>query len=331
MYKSGVVIGKFMPLHKGHVHMLEFAKNTCEHLTILVDHLDGETISANKRVEVLKKTFPDSKITVKKVSKKMPQSPDEHPAFWDIWREEIRQNSPDNLDVIVGAMDYVKDLANVLSVDFLMIDKQRNFMPISATEIRDNPIKNWKYLAPHSKELFVKKVVVIGGESTGKTTLTKALADSFETVWVPEYARTAIEEDNKCDLSTFQKIINGQHSLMTAMLPHAHNGVIFYDTDLLATEIWLRKMFPKSHTKMNQELFQLTQTKKPDLYVLTNNEVDWISDDVRFYPENENREWFINEFEQELIKRKLPYIKLKSASLEERVQEVNDAIKDFFS
>lgn len=94
MYKSGVVIGKFMPLHKGHVHMLEFAKNTCEHLTILVDHLDGETISANKRVEVLKKTFPDSKITVKKVSKKMPQSPDEHPAFWDIWREEIRQNSP---------------------------------------------------------------------------------------------------------------------------------------------------------------------------------------------------------------------------------------------
>lgn len=330
MYKSGVVIGKFMPLHKGHLHMLEFAKNSCKKLTILVDHLVGETIPVDKRVEILKESFPDANITIKAMSKQMPQDPSEHSLFWNIWEEEIASQTPDDLDVIVGAMDYIKDLSKLLMIDFLMIDKQRNFVPISATQIRENPLKNWNFLAPASKQLFLKKIVVVGGESTGKTTLTKALAEAHGTVWVPEYARTAIEEDQKCDLSTFRKIINGQSSLLKSMLPHAQNGLIFCDTDLMATEVWLQKMYPDSHTQMNQELYRSILEQRADLYVLTNNDIEWEKDNVRFYPDDKERQWFMETFEERLKKMDVPYVKLTTRSLEERLAEVDEKIKGVF-
>lgn len=330
MYKSGVVIGKFMPLHKGHLHMLEFAKNSCKKLTILVDHLVGETIPVDKRVEILKESFPDANITIKPMSKKMPQAPSEHSLFWNIWKEEIASQTPDDLDVIVGAMDYIKDLSKLLMIDFLMIDKQRNFVPISATQIRENPLKNWDFLAPASKQLFLKKIVVVGGESTGKTTLTKALAEAYGTVWVPEYARTAIEEDEKCDLSTFRKIINGQSSLLKSMQPHSQNGLIFCDTDLMATEVWLQKMYPDSHTQMNQDLYRSILEQRADLYVLTNNDIEWEKDNVRFYPNDKERQWFMKTFEECLKKMDVPYLKLTTRSLEERLAEVNEKIKEVF-
>lgn len=331
MYKSGVVIGKFMPLHKGHLHMLEFAKNSCKKLTILVDHLVGETIPVHQRVQALKESFPDANITVKGISRLMPQEPKEDPLFWNIWEAEILENTPDDLDVIVGAMDYIKDLSALLKTDFLMIDKQRSFVPISATDIRDNPMKNWKYLAPASKKLFVKKVVVVGGESTGKTTLTKALAEHYKTVWVPEYARTAIEEDEKCDLSTFRKIVNGQSALLQAMTPHCENSLLFCDTDLLATKVWLEKMYPEHQSNINQDLYRSILEQRADLYVLTNNDVDWEKDDVRFYPENEDREWFMEKFENELKRMDAPYIKLTSKTLSDRKKEVITEVDRWFS
>ena len=330
MYKSGVVIGKFMPLHKGHLHMLEFAKNSCQKLTILVDHLVGETIPVEKRVEILKESFPDANITIKPMSKHMPQDPSEHSLFWNIWEEEIASQTPDDLDVIVGAMDYIKDLSKLLMIDFLMIDKQRDFVPISATQIRENPLENWSFLAPASKQLFLKKVVVVGGESTGKTTLTKALAEQYGTVWVPEYARTAIEEDEKCDLSTFRKIINGQSALLKSMQSHCQNGLLFCDTDLMATEVWLKKMYPDVHTEMNQELYRLILEQRADLYVLTSNDIEWEKDNVRFYPENKDRQWFMDAFEERLKKMNAPYIKLTSTSIEDRKAEVENKIKRMF-
>jgi HTH-type transcriptional repressor of NAD biosynthesis genes len=327
MYKNAVIIGKFMPLHKGHIHMVEFAKGVCENLTILVDCLDGQSLSTQQRVDVIKKTFPDSHIKVKGLKKEMPQSPDDHVDFWNIWRSEIVKNTPKDLDVIIGAMDYIKDLSRVLSINFLMIDKQRSFMPISATEIRKDPISNWKYLAPHSRSLFTKKITIVGGESTGKTTLAKNLADFYETIWVPEYARTAIEEDEGCSLETFNKILIGQESLMESMTQHAENGLIFNDTDLLATKIWFKKMFPNDYLKESKNMKELILKTKSDLYILTNNKVDWKSDEVRFYPKKEDRDWFEKEFEDILMKNNFPYLKLKTHSLSDRVLEVDNYLK----
>lgn len=315
--KRGVVIGKFMPLHKGHVYMLDFARNFCDELTILVDHLEGETIDTATREDIVRKAFPQSNVTVRALPYKMPQDPSDTPDFWNIWKEGIESNLDYKPNYILGAMDYIKNLAKVLGTDYMMIDKQRTFMPVSATMIRNDPFANWEYIAPESRSLFTKRICIIGGESTGKTTLAKALAKVFDTTFVPEYARTVIEENGgSLDLSDYERIAFGQKALNDTLLPTA-NKVIFHDTDFLTTKIWSEK----THNASLPFLDELIQDNPFDLYLVTNNGVAWEKDDVRFYPEQEDRDWFLDRFLSELEGRNLPYIKLEGDTVQERVKE----------
>lgn len=319
--KKGVVIGKFMPLHNGHVYMLDFARNFCDELTILVDNLEGQTIDPETRADIVRKTFPQANVTVKALPNRMPQDPSEHPDFWQIWKDGIESNLDCKPNYILGAMDYIKDLAKVLDTDYMMIDKERTFVPVSATMIRNDPFANWGYIAPESRSLFTKRICIIGGESTGKTTLAKALAKVFDTTFVPEYARTVIEEnEGRLDLSDYERIAYGQKALNDTLLPTA-NKVIFHDTDFLTTKIWSEK----THSASLPFLDELIRDNPFDLYLVTDNSVGWEKDDVRFYPEQEDRDWFLDRFLSELEGRSLPYLKLKGGSVQERV---NESIKE---
>ena len=324
--KRGVVIGKFMPLHNGHVYMLDFAQNFCDELTILVDNLEGETIPSETRAEIVRKAFPQASVTVKALPNQMPQDPSEHPDFWQIWKDGIEGNLDYKADYILGAMDYIKDLAKVLGIDYMMIDKERTFVPVSATMIRNDPFGNWEHIAPESRSLFAKRICIIGGESTGKTTLAKALAKTFNTPFVPEYARTVIEENGgELELSDYERIAFGQKALNDTLLPKA-NRVIIHDTDFLTTKIWSEK----THSASLPFLDELIQENPFDLYLVTDNRVGWEKDSVRFYPGQEDRDWFMNRFLEEMEARNLPYLKLKGNSVLERVVESKKEIRNRF-
>lgn len=161
----------------------------------------------------------------------------------------------------------------------------------------------------------VIKIAIYGPESTGKTTLAKQLADHYQTIWIPEFAREYLQ--NKwssskeiCQQSDLIPIAIGQIKLENEGLLKA-NKIIFSDTNLMVTKVFSDIYYGNS----DPVLFKVAKKHKYDLFLLTDVDVPWEKDDLRDKPEN--REETLKIFEDNLIEFNKPYIKI-SGSKEKR-------------
>ncbi len=147
-----------------------------------------------------------------------------------------------------------------------------------------------------SYQKAIKRIVLIGAESTGKTELSEYLAKQFNTVVVPEYAREYIENlDRDYTYKDIERIALKQLALEDEYLQIA-NDVLFYDTYLIITKIWFRIVFKKVPEWINQRI----KNSSIDLFLLCNNDIPWIPDSVR---ENggEMRDKLFKIYQQELV------------------------------
>ena len=154
------------------------------------------------------------------------------------------------------------------------------------------------------------RIVLYGPESSGKTTLAKALAKQFQTTWVPEFARNYLQEkwDQKkevCSLEDLIIIAKGQINQENNLIEDA-NKFLFCDTNVLVTKAW-------SETHFNgycaPEIQYWVDTFKYDHYFLTDIDVPWQADDLRDRPNN--RKQMLNYFENLLKNKKASYTLLK--------------------
>jgi NadR type nicotinamide-nucleotide adenylyltransferase len=166
-------------------------------------------------------------------------------------------------------------------------------------------------------------VCVFGPESTGKTTLAKALAAHFGTVWVPEFGRYYCEVfGNQCDANDLRAIVVGQAVLVAAARRKAV-GLVILDTDAVMTAIW-------SNVLLGHRPVDLDQVDKPaDLYLLTDIDVPFEPDTIRYFPEPATRTEFLNRCRGELLRRDLPFVEI-SGDREERLRRSVDAIRHRF-
>jgi NadR type nicotinamide-nucleotide adenylyltransferase len=111
------------------------------------------------------------------------------PEAWAFWIAAIRAVHPAAVDVVFSSEAYGAELARRLGARHVAFDPERTRVPISATQIRADPLAHWQFIPPPVRPYFVRRVALVGAESTGKTTLAQALAAHFGTVWVPEFAR----------------------------------------------------------------------------------------------------------------------------------------------
>lgn len=160
----------------------------------------------------------------------------------------------------------------------------------------------------------VTRVVIIGSESSGTTTLARALADHYRTVWVPEYGRTYSEgrvhssQPWRTDEFTF---IAAEHVRMEDALAMLANKVLICDTDAFATSIWHERYLGAS----SADVQAIAATRKYDLYVVTDANIPFVEDDIR---DGESyRQWMQRRFIEELSKKPTPMI-LVSGPHEER-------------
>ena len=168
------------------------------------------------------------------------------------------------------------------------------------------------------------RVVLYGPESTGKTTLAKALANHYQTSWVPEFARSYLQEkwDKQqavCTLADLPIIAQGQLAAENTAIAQA-NRLIFCDTNILVTKVWSETHFegycaPELNTILAQTHY--------DLYLLTSIDVPWEKDDLRDRP-NDREQMFIY-FKQQLEAYNFPFLVLEG-SLEERIQKAVNTI-----
>ena len=121
----------------------------------------------------------------------------------------------------------------------------------------------------------MRQIVIIGPESTGKSTLCSQLAEHYKTVWCPEFAREyLLEKGMNYSYDDLLNIAHGQLELEDVMLAEAKNGLYFIDTDMYVMKVWCEVAFENCHTWILKQIAK----RKYDLYLLCSVDLPWQKD-----------------------------------------------------
>lgn len=288
----GFLLGKFMPPHAGHVLLCRTATALVDELTILVCWLPDDPIPGPLRLEWMRALFPNARVIGHDAV--VPQTPDEHPDFWPIWRAIVQTVHPDPIDVVFASESYGARLAAEVGARFHPVDPGREAVPISSRAIRANPWGHWPHIPGPVRPYYARTICLHGPESTGKSSLAPRLAATFDTGMVPEYGRTWCEQFGT-DLTMDDLLhIATTHDAMTrAMLPECNRRLIL-DTDPLMTAAWARMLFGRRHPWFDR------WRGHADLYLLLDIDLPWIEDGTRLFGTVERRRLFLDIAREEL-------------------------------
>lgn len=297
--RTGLILGKFYPPHNGHRYLIDQASVRCSTLYILVCSLKSEIIPGILRYRWLKEMYPEH--TIIHVTDENPSFPEEHTDFWKIWKETILKSVPARPHVLFTSETYGNRLAQELDCAHEMIDESRTVIPISGTAIRQEPLSYWEYIPQVVQRHLIKKIVLTGPESCGKSTLALQLAKYFKTVFAPEYARQYLDSMGRYVLEQDILEIMKGHIEQENMLSAIANKILFLDTDLTVTRVYSQHYF----NFVPHELAREEKVKIYDHYLLLKPDIPWVADWQRDAPHL--REEFFSRFEMEIIRKGAPY------------------------
>lgn len=315
----GLIIGKFLPPHHGHVALIDFAAKQCDELIVSISDAKEDVIDAEMRLNWLKHLFKDRPgITFQLLEDNFDdiQLPLEERTR--IWAEVIRKTYPP-VSFIFSSELYGEPFAKHLNAKHVSFDPERKQFPVSASQIRKSPYQYWDFIPEIVKPHFVKKICFYGAESTGKSVMTKKMAEKYKTTFVPEVAREMITS-NTFNREDIIAIGREQTARVFRQLKKA-NKVLFCDTDVITTQVYSRyylKVVPPV-------LYEFERMVDYDLYFLFEIDTEWVSDGLRDQGSVEARQNMHRIFKEELDRRKINYITVQG-SWEERERIVSKAI-----
>lgn len=179
---------------------------------------------------------------------------------------------------------------------------------------------------------MVKKIVIIGPESTGKSTLCKSLADHYKTAWVKEYAReyllnngTAYSFENLLTIAKGQ-VENEELGIKNLVAQSSsslttHHSPLIIDTDMYVLKVWCEFVFGQCHHWILNRIVE----RPYDLYLLCNIDLPWVKDELREYPDLTTREKLYHHYKDILVNQHTPWVDI-SGNYEERLQKAISAI-----
>jgi NadR type nicotinamide-nucleotide adenylyltransferase len=169
----------------------------------------------------------------------------------------------------------------------------------------------------------MKKVVIIGPESTGKSTLSRQLAEHFKTAWCPEFAREYLHKNgNNYSYDDLLTIAKGQLHLEDSIETRASNDLYFIDTNMYVMKVWCEVAFDNCHTWILKQIVQ----RKYDLYLLCDVDLQWEQDELREYPDLAFRKKLLAMYKDILINSGTPWA-LISGTDQERVTSAIEIIQ----
>ena len=316
----GLVLGKFLPPHLGHLRLVRFAAAMVDHLDVVVGTLAAEPIPGALRAEWMTELCPNA--AVHHLDEELPASPLEHPDFWTLWKSSLLGCIGEPPTHVFASESYGAELARVLGATFVPLSRPSTPsdgpFPISGTELRRKPWVHWEHLPDVVRPHFLRRIHVVGPESVGKSTLAAGLADRFETVWAPEYARTWLTREGapmKGDvaavtLEDMVAIARG-HTASVQSLERSANRRLFVDTDVLGSTLWSEMLLGS----VPRELTELAAAEQPDLTLLLDVDVPFVQDSIRYLPDQ--RKAFFDAYEALLRAAERPYTVLRGG-FEER-------------
>lgn len=356
-FRHGLVIGKFYPPHAGHHHLIDTAAAACELLTVVAAASSAESIPIALRTAWLRERHPQPHVEIVPVvdDTEIDYGSD---AIWAAHVAAFRAGLAAAAGVGVGALDrppvdavfsseaYGAELARRFSAGHVPVDPPRDRFPVSGTAVRRDPGACWEWLSPVVRAHLARRVVVVGAESSGTTTLARALAAHYAarggvwatTRWVPEYGRLYCEEklaaarratphtgpdlwigDLPWSTDEFTVIAERQLALEDAAA-RSGSPLLVCDTDAFATSLWHERYLGSPAPDVER----LHARTRHDLWILTGTAgVPFEQDGWR---DGESiRDWMSGRFRAELDRRGLPYT-VVTGPHEERLATAVDAV-----
>ncbi|MBW8481342.1 AAA family ATPase [Actinomadura parmotrematis] len=269
-HRHGLVVGKFYPPHAGHHHLIDTAAAACARVTVLACWSSAESLPVALRAAWLREAHPQPHVEIVAVVDDT-EVDYADPGVWDAHEAAFRHGlalqaglgaERPPVDAVFSSEEYGPELARRFGAAHVPVDPPRGRFPVSGTAVRADPAANWRWLSPAVRGHLARRVVVVGAESSGTTTLARALADRYAarggvweaTRWVPEYGRTYCEEklaaarraardpglwlDDLVWGSAEFTTIAERHLAMEDAAARAGSPVLFCDTDAFATMLW---------------------------------------------------------------------------------------------
>jgi NadR type nicotinamide-nucleotide adenylyltransferase len=172
----------------------------------------------------------------------------------------------------------------------------------------------------------IKKIVIIGPESTGKTTLCNALATHYQTSCCPEFARQYLEEKGGAyDYEDMLRIAQGQLALEDEYYKKASPPYYFIDTDMHVMKVWSEVVFGTC----DPWILKQAAVRAYDHYLLCAIDLAWVPDGLREYPDTEVRQRLFLEYKDILVNSGISW-SLVSGAADTRLQVAIAAIEARF-
>jgi len=318
--KRGLIIGKFMPIHNGHIALINFAASHCDELIVSTSFTPIDKIDPVLRFEWIKEIFKGQpNIKPAMIADNFDDEALPINERTNIWAIRMREAYP-KIDILFSSEFYGAPFAFNLQAEHILFDEPRKSIPVSATLIRNHPFKYWKFIPKEVRPYFVKKICFYGPESTGKSTMAEKMALHYHTTFVPEVARELISS-NDITIDDIIKIGTAQTERVKAKANSA-NKVVFCDTDLITTKIYSQHYL----NEVPQILNDLENEICYDLYFLLDIDVEWVADHLRDF--GDRRLEMFNLFKAELEKRGIDYIQISGnyREREEKIKKIIDSI-----
>ena len=289
--KRGWLTGKFAPLHAGHINFIQQAATLCDELTVVLSHnanrFDDPKLALKTRLLYLRQTFKD--IPHIKITFVDETDIPEYPNGWAEWAQLVKDEIGEDFTFVFSSEEHdLPGYAGHFPGQIVcLVDPDRAQVPISGTEIRANPGKHWSMMPSLVRQQYLKKVCIVGQESTGKSTLTKYLAKHFQTSWVEEYGRTFCEQDLCGDefLLKFDDygLIAARRYEMELQAAKSANRVLFSDTNAAVTNYFCG-LYEK---RFNQMVTEYEKLEDYDLIIFLEADVPWVDDGLRRNPHSD--------------------------------------------
>jgi NadR type nicotinamide-nucleotide adenylyltransferase len=167
-----------------------------------------------------------------------------------------------------------------------------------------------------------RKIVVIGAECSGKSTLCEALAKELNTLWVPEYARDYLDGlARPYEEPDLLEIARGQIGLEDQLASQTSNYLIC-DTDLNVQKVWSEARYDRCH----HWVLETIATRPYDLYLLADCNLPWTPDPQREHPNPSDRRRFYLEYRDIVTNSGISWTEVKGNE-QERLYQALAAIK----
>ncbi len=283
-YNVGMYGGCFNPIHLGHLECIIKASGMCEELYIVISYRDdGVDIPVKVKIRwvyQLTKHIGNVKIITLKDN-----SASKGDYTEDKWSDDcnyIKNRIGKKIDIVFCGSDYDENsFWNKCYEDSVFYSFDRN--KYNSTQIRENVYKHWDWMPQVVRSYFNKKVLIIGGESVGKSTLTVNLANYYNTNYLEEVGRD-FSELSGTDIYMLSKDFTRillEHKAKEMRIIEKSNKVLFEDTDCLITEFYMNFL---GDERMNDNIGlaeALSSLNDYDLILFLEPDVKWVQDGDR--------------------------------------------------